>query len=271
MKTVVITGSTRGLGYALARQFLNYKCQVVIHGKDPEKVAECCDKLRKEFPQAFLCGYACDVRNTESLKELWNYAVERFCVVDIWINNAGINQPDKYLWELKPREIDQMTEIDLRSTIYGSQIAVNGMKAQGSGAIYNVEGLGSDDVFGSKFTLYGTTTKAITCFSNSLTKEMKEAETEIIVGKLAPGVILSDFFNNRLDKRCEIEPSSSTKRTYNIYGDYPDTVAKYLVFEMLTNTRNGVRISWLTAGRAIRKLLFSKIRKRDLFNQLVEN
>lgn len=265
MKTVVITGSTRGLGYALAKQFLHNKCQVVIHGKDPERVDECCKQLKREFPGSFICGYACDVKNTKSLQELWNYAVGRFCIVDIWINNAGINQPNKYLWEMNPREIDQMTEIDLRSTICGSQIAVNGMKAQGSGAIYNVEGVNNSKVFRSNINLYGTTSRAITCFSNSLTKEMREKETEIIVGKLAPGVVLTDFFNNKLGLPCESGPSPSAKRAYNVYGDYPEKIAKYLVFEILTNTRNGVRINWLTSGRAIRKYLLSKIRKRDLF------
>ncbi|SET05903.1 SDR family oxidoreductase [[Clostridium] polysaccharolyticum] len=265
MKTVVITGSTKGLGYALAKQFLKNKCQVVIHGKDPEKVKECCRQLKKEHPHSFVCGYACDVRNTKSLEELWNYAIAMFCMVDIWINNTGINLPDKYLWELRPREIDQITEIDLRSTIYGSQIAVNGMREQGSGAIYNVEGLGSSRIFGTNLSLCGTTTQAITCFSNSLTKEMRQEKTHIIIGKLDPGVILSDFLNNNLGIKSRTEPSQKTKEAYNIYGDYPEKIARYLVFEMLTNTKNGVRINWLTNARAIRKLILSKFRKRDLF------
>lgn len=265
MKTVVITGSTQGLGNALAKQFLYSQCRVVINGRDAKKVEECCRILRKEIPDAVVSGFACDVRDIHALQELWNYAVREYSVIDIWINNAGVNQPSKYLWELEKQEIEQMIAVDLKSTIYGSQIAVNGMKKQGGGAIYNVEGFGSNDAFRAKLSMYGTTKRAVTYFSDALANELKEFNTGIIVGKISPGLIITDFLTKRLGSDKETPLTPQEKKVYNILGDYPETIAKYVVYKLLTNTKSGIRINWLTNRKAAKRFLLSIVHRRNFF------
>lgn len=265
MKTVVITGSTQGLGNALAKQFLSSQCQVVINGRDEKKVEECCKLLRKEIPDAVVSGFACDVRDINALQELWDYAVSQYRVIDIWINNAGVSQPSKYLWELKQQEINQMIDVDLMSTIYGCKIAVNGMKKQGGGAIYNVEGFGSNDAFREKLSMYGTTKRAVTYFSDALAKELKQSKDEIIVGKISPGMIITDFLTKHLGSDTETQLTPQEKKIYNILGDYPETIAKYVVYKVLTNTTSGVRINWLTNAKIAKRFLLSRVHKRNFF------
>lgn len=265
MKTVVITGSTQGLGHALAKQFLYSQCRVVINGRDAEKVNACCKLLRKEIPDAVVSGFACDVRDANALQELWNYAVKEYSVIDIWINNAGVNQPSKYLWELEQQEIEQMIDVDLISIINGCKIAVNGMKKQGGGSIYNVEGFGSNDALRAKLSMYGTTKRAVTYFSDALAMELKETNSKIIVGKISPGMIITDFLTKRLGSDTETPLTAQEKKIYNILADYPETIAKFVVYKLLTNTKSGVRIEWLTNRKVAKHFLFSLVHRRNFF------
>ena len=87
MKNVVITGSTRGIGYAMAKEFLKRGCRVALSGR-----GETLRKTAREELQANedrYCYVPCDVQKKSDPENLWSVAVEQFGSVDIWINNAG--------------------------------------------------------------------------------------------------------------------------------------------------------------------------------------
>ena len=62
-----------------------------------------------------------------------------------------------------------------------------------------------------------------------------------------------------------IELDEKTKKIYNILGDYPETIAKYMVKRIIKNTKNNVKFSWLTNRRAAFRFMFSSFKKRDFF------
>ena len=64
-----------------------------------------------------------------------------------------------------------------------------------------------------------------------------------------------------------MELSDKNKKVYNILGDYPDPVAKYLVRRMISNTNNGVRIKWLTTRKVLFKFMKSVIKKNNYFEE----
>lgn len=266
MKTVVITGSTRGFGYALAKKFLLRHCNVVISGRDPEAVERMCSQLRSETKEQSVTGFACDVTDINSLKELWDFAVNRFIQVDIWINNAGINQPDEYLWELNQEEVDQLLDTNLKGTIYGSQVAMKQMSEQSFGFIYNVEGHGSNDSIIPKLSMYGTTKRAITYFTKALAKESARKGKNVKVGMIAPGIMITDFLTCPLgDCANEVALNEKTKKAYNILGDYPDKIANFVVERILAgDQKNGEEIQWLTKKKAAFRFLFAGVLKRNL-------
>ena len=77
----------------------------------------------------------------QDLLALADFAREKFGTVDVWINNAGVNQPMKPIWELSREEIDAILNIDLRGAVLGSRIAVRLMEQQPEGGfLYNLEG-----------------------------------------------------------------------------------------------------------------------------------
>lgn len=261
MKTVVITGSTRGLGFELAKKFKENDYNVVICGTREETVNNALAKFESVAGNGKVVGTTCNVTVLSDVEALADFAVKEFGMVDIWINNAGVNQSNKPAWEIDDKEIDSLLSIDLKGAINGSNVAVRTMKEKG-GAIYNVEGMGSTDEFQPGFALYGTTKRAVTYFTDALAKEVKYNNLPIIVGKLSPGIMITDF----LTKNGAMELSEKHKKVYNILGDYPDVIADFLVKHMLTNTKNGKRITWLTSAKASYRFMTAGFSKRDFFN-----
>lgn len=192
-------------------------------------------------------------------------AVAEFGAIDIWINNAGVNQPMKPMWELSESEIEQILCIDLKGTVLGSKLAMTQMVRQGYGAIYNMEGYGSNDAMMLGLNMYGTGKRAVTHFTQALAKESEERKTGVLVGRLSPGIMITDFTTNALGGKEKIDLPEKTKKFYNIVGDSPDVVADFLVAKILKNNRNNVHIQWLTTAKLMRKFMTAGFNKHDFF------
>ncbi len=264
MKTVVITGSARGLGFNLARFFREYDFNVVISDLKEENLINAKESLEKIKSKGNVSYKVCNVTSYQDLEELLNFAISEYKNIDIWINNAGVNQPQKAIWELSKNEIDMLLDVDLKGTIYGSIIAMREMKKRGSGAIYNIEGYGSNNAHMLGLNMYGTSKRAVTHFTESLALESEEENTNVLVGRLSPGIMITDFTTHSLGNDS-INLSDKTKKVYNILGDTPDVVGKYLVDKMVSNTKNNVKINWLTNLKAFKKFLLAPFNKRDFF------
>lgn len=266
MKTVVITGGTRGLGYELARQFLERNYNVVICGTSENSVNKALSSLKELNPNGKITGTKCNVAILSDVETLADFALTQYGNIDIWINNAGVNQSFCYYWEVAEKEIDFLLNVDLKGTINGTTVATKHMIHQKGGAIYNVEGMGSNDAFQSCFALYGTAKRAVTYFSDAAAREAKEKELPIIVGKLSPGIMITDFLTSANGKSQQTTLTDKTKKVYNILGDYPDVIAKFLVDGIESNTKNGCRIAWLTGAKAAFRFMTAGFNKRDFFN-----
>lgn len=266
MKTVVITGSARGLGFNMARFFREYDYNVVISDLKEENLIKAKEELEKKTSKGRVVYKVCNVSKLEELQELMKYAISEFEMVDIWINNAGVNQPQKAIWELTDSEINTIIDVDLKGTIYGSKVAMEEMSKNHRGAIYNIEGYGSNDAHMLGLNMYGTSKRAVTYFTESLAQEAEVKNTGVIVGKLSPGIMITEFTTHSLgDDRIEL--SEKTKKVYNILGDTPETVGKFLVDKMVANTKNNVKINWLTNGKAFKRFLTAGFNKRNFFGE----
>ncbi len=266
-KTVVITGSARGLGFEMAKCFKTYGFNVVLSDINHQNLLKAKEELEQINPESSVIIVECNVTSEEQLENLFVQAQKTFGKVDIWINNAGVNQPAKHAWKLSKKEIDFLIDIDLKGTINGSNVAMRNMIKQGFGAIYNVEGFGSNDAYQENLVVYGTAKRAVTYFTTALAKEAKLSSANVIVGKLSPGIMITEFLtsSNGQDNVSELSPK--VKKVYNILGDYPDVIAKFLVKKMIKNTKNDKRIMWLTNGKAFRRFMFAGFNKRDFFKK----
>ncbi len=265
MKTVVITGSSRGLGFEMAKQFRSHGWNVVLNGVNPVRLEDSAKKLL-ELPGEGAVEYCSgNVSSSGDLQKLLDHAMEKCGGIDIWINNAGVNQPMKAIWELTEAEIDHILNVDLKGAIMGSKLALIAMAKQGHGAIYNIEGYGSNDAMMLGLNMYGTSKRAITHFTQALAKESEEMKTGVIVGRLSPGIMITDFITGSLGGQGNIDLPEKTRKFYNMVGDYPDVIAEFLVKNMVSNEKNNVQFNWLTGGKVMWRIMTAGITKRKLF------
>ena len=267
MKTVVITGSARGLGLEMAKVFKKNNYNVVISDLSEENLQLAIEKLNNISSKSTATYKVCNVTKVEDIKNLITFSKENYKTIDIWINNAGVNQPDKAIWELDDSIIDTIIDVDLKGTILCSKYIMNEMTNQGYGAIYNVEGYGSNNATMLGLSIYGTSKRAVTYFTEALAKENETKKTGIIIGKLSPGIMITDFITNALANKEKITLSEKTKKVYNILGDYPDVVANFLATEMMNNTKNNKKIDWLPNRKAAWRFMTSFLNKRDFFKE----
>ena len=268
MKTVVITGSSRGLGFEMAKCFRRYGWNVMLNGVNEERLEAAVKALKKIKGKGSVSGFRASVASAEELRSLAVYAKKQFGTVDIWINNAGINQPMKALWELSCDEINSLIDTDLRGAVIGSRIAVQLMSKQPHGGfVYNIEGYGSNDAMMLGFNMYGTSKRAVTHFTVALAKDLEERHSKVRAGRLSPGMMMTDFLTNAMGGEQKIILPEKAKKFYNIMADYPDVVAKFLVKSMIRNDRNNAHIQWLTTRKVAARILTAGFHKRDLFSE----
>ena len=267
MKTVVITGSARGFGYAMLELFFKKKFNVVICDISEESINAAKEKLSKIKSGGKVLDYKVDVTNESDIKNLIESVIKEVGAIDIWINNAGVNQPDKAIWELDSKSIDRLVDIDLKGTIICSKLIMPVMIKEGHGQIFNVEGYGSNDAKMLGLSIYGTCKRAITYFTEALAKEVKEKNLNICVGKITPGIMITNFISTSLGDGEKINLSEKTKNVYNILGDYPETIAKFMVDKIVNNNKNNVKFTWLTTRKATFRFVKALFKKNDFFKE----
>jgi NAD(P)-dependent dehydrogenase (short-subunit alcohol dehydrogenase family) len=261
MKHILITGSTRGIGFGLAKRFIEAGSKVSINGTTESSVNSAIQTLRKLYSSAEVRGFVGDVGNYQETEMLWNDAVKSFGKIDIWINNAGIDQERKNVWDIDSAAFERIVKTNLLGVFNGSVVAFKKMLEQGEGKIFNMEGFGSDGMMREKMTLYGTTKSAVRYFTRSLAKEA--SKTPIMVGTLSPGMVVTDFLLKSIEANSE--GAEKNKKIFNILADDVDTVTNFLSQEVLKNTKNNSHIIWLTKGKVLARFLRSPFIKRDLF------
>ncbi len=267
MKTIVITGSTRGLGLELAKCFRKNGWNTVINGINEKRLNDSATLLNAIDSEGIVSTYCGNIADTDTIKGLIDHTVSEFYCIDMWVNNAGVNQPMKPLWELEESEIDALLNIDLKAAIIGSILAKKQMETQSNGGyIYNVEGYGSNDAMMLGLNMYGTSKRALTHFTKAFAKELDESVSKVKIGRLSPGIMITDFTVKALGGKNDIKLPEKTKKVYNILGDYPDTVAEFLSSKMMKTTKNNAHIEWLTGRKAAWRFMTAGFNKRDFFS-----
>ena len=264
MKTVVVTGSTRGIGLGLAENFLRRGCRVVVSGRDQQAVDGVAGRLGEAFDAARVAGAACDITDAHALDALWRFARETFGRVDVWINNAGISIVRAPLWEQSEADLAAIVNTNLTGVLLANRVVMAGMREQGGGQIWNMEGFGSNGMTQAGLAAYGATKRAVNYLGRALAKDAESTGVQICT--LSPGIVVTDLLIGDYD--TDSDEWRRAKRLFNILGDTVETVTPHLVDGILKAHRDGARVTWLTGGKAAWRFLTARFRKRDLFAPL---
>jgi NAD(P)-dependent dehydrogenase (short-subunit alcohol dehydrogenase family) len=238
MAHVVITGSSRGIGFALAEAFLALGARVTVSGRTQASTRAALERLRATNPafEERLDGIACDVTRTDDIEALWQRA-RSHGPVDVWINNAGVGAPLAPLWDVGVRVLENVLDVNVRGVLLGSSIAIRGMREQGHGAIYNMEGFGSDGSAVRGALAYGASKCTVGYISRQLAREARGGPVSICT--IEPGAVRTE-----LTQTTWYGPGVSPRLLVAIESLAlgPGEVARLLAPRLLDNRQSGVRI-----------------------------
>ena len=246
----------------LARQFLFHGHRVTINGTSQSSVDRALKKLSLPDNGHRLQGYPGNVANFNEVEQLGKQAISGFGQIDIWINNAGVDQPRKHFWELDPTEYEHILDINLRGMMYSFQVAFK-LLSDAGGTIYNMAGFGSDGRMRPTMSIYGLSKRGLYYFTRSMMKEVKG--TAVKVGLLSPGMVMTDLIYRSIDSSPGQDKEA--KMIFNILADTPETVTPWLAKKVLANQKNGTVINWLTNGKIMWRFATSWARKRNFWKE----
>jgi NAD(P)-dependent dehydrogenase (short-subunit alcohol dehydrogenase family) len=250
-KVVVITGSTRGFGYAIAEAMLKANAIVVISGRT-EKTLEAAIASLKEF--GLVKGQICDVKEERQVYSLARFAVQSFGRIDIWINNAGYSSSAGLMLETPPDQAVDMFLTNDMGTLYGSQAALHFMFPHRDGTLVNIYGNGSFLRPASPTGLYGATKAWISSFTRSLAKEISGSGIRLI--GFSPGMMLTDMLTNPV---VIGEHGKEMLKRYafvlRFLGDNPKNAAEKLVETIANNKRDFTEFRMLRPSKIMVRML----------------
>lgn len=190
-KVAIITGGTRGIGFAIAKKFLDNNAKVVILGSKEETVTKALNEFKEINKDYEVTGYYPNLTNEESVKEMFEKVKEQYGKIDILVNNAGVSSRTP-LTEHTIEEFDKVCDINLKSAFVCSKVAVDYLK-ETKGVILNTSSMVSK--YGQPSgVMYPSTKFAINGMTLSLAREL--APLGIRVNAVAPGITKTDMVAN---------------------------------------------------------------------------
>ena len=246
-KTAFITGSTAGIGYAIARGLAREGAHVILNGRTKDGVNSAASNLKKEFPTVEISGFAADFENAEQVNRL----IDRLPEVDILVNNVGIYAAKTYQ-ETSDDDWQSMLEVNLMSGVRLSRALLPGMKKRGWGRILFISSecasLVPEDLIA-----YSCTKAAMLALSRGLAQTT--AGSGVTVNSLVPGSTLTEGAEKFLANQAASQGVSKDEvseqffkevRTSSILGRFldPREVADTAVYicSPLSSGTNGAAI-----------------------------
>lgn len=183
-RVALVTGSTRGIGRAIAETLSASGARVAVVGRDPDKARGVAGEIGRETR-----GFACEVTDTGSITKLVADVEESFGSVDILVNNAGLTR-DNIMFRLKDEDWDMVLDANLRGAFATIRAASRGMMKRRWGRIINIASVVG--IIGNKGQAnYAASKAGLIGLTKSVAKEL--ASRNILANAVAPGFIDTDM------------------------------------------------------------------------------
>jgi glucose 1-dehydrogenase len=251
-KVAVITGGSRGLGYAIAEAYAREGAKVVIASRTQSAVDRAVRKLRENGARAE--GLACDVADLQQVEALAEFAVQKFGRLDIWVNNAGLSAPYGPTAHIPSASFQSVIDTNITGTYNGSVTAMRYFAKQKSGKLINLLGRGDKGAVPLQ-NAYSSSKVWVRNFTRALAREY--AGSGVDVFGFNPGLVRTDMLSN-------IEAVSGFEKKLNplryitmLWGNDADVPAEKAAWlaSSATDGKNGLQVSVLTTYFKISRLV----------------
>jgi NAD(P)-dependent dehydrogenase (short-subunit alcohol dehydrogenase family) len=249
-KVIVITGSTRGIGRAIAEVFAEEGAKIVICSRNESVVNEVCEIFTK---QGFkVSGISVDVSDQSDLEKLLQHTIKTWDRVDVWINNAGLTGGFRPLEDMNPEEITAIVDVNLTGVLKACRLIIPYFIKQNGGILINLSGKGGRGEASPFLTTYAATKAAVTNLTKSLAKENKEYPLSI--HSVVPGMVETDFYNNMKTSPKLDADVRNLPYVLKAFGVPIDVVGRFFVkiIEQVPGRVTGKSYSILRGRRLIR-------------------
>ena len=188
-KVAIVTGGSRGIGYATVEAFLREGATVILCASRPETAQRAVVSLRERWPEGKIEGIAPDLMDLAQVRAAFDRVVETYGKIDILVNNAGVSEMTPF--ENYTEEIfDKVMDLNVKGLFHCSRAVTDQMVRQGSGVILNTSSMVS--FYGqSSGIAYPTSKFAVNGFTLSLAREL--GPKGVRVNAVAPGIIETDM------------------------------------------------------------------------------
>ena len=211
-KVAIVTGATKGIGFAIAEELVRKGAKVFICGRNKKDLRYALDDLS---PQGDVSGEICDVRSEEQVRQMVAECERAYGSVDILVNNAGIGIFGKTVEELTGEEFQRVIETNLLGVFYACHYAIPVMKRRGGGYIINISSLAGQNAH-AKMAVYNASKFGLNGFSEALMQEVRQ--DDIKVSYICPGSV-NTYFGGDVPKEAnawQLQPSDIAQTVLNL-------------------------------------------------------
>jgi len=188
-KVAIITGGSRGIGFATADRFLKEGAKVAITASSPESAENAAQKLRQLHPQGTVIGIAPDLTSLQSVRQAFGEVAQSIGCVDILVNNAGVSESTPFS-QYTEETYDRVMDLNLKGVFTATRAATECMEKKGSGVILSTSSMVSISGQPSGFA-YPASKFAVNGLTVSLAREL--GPKGIRVNAVAPGITETDM------------------------------------------------------------------------------
>jgi len=188
-KVAIVTGGSRGIGYATVERFLQEGAKVVLTASSPANAEKAVLKLKEKYPEAVVEGISPDLGSLEDVRAAFEAVAKKYGRLDILVNNAGVSESTPFL-DYTKEIFDKVMDINVRGVFNSSRVGAELMEEQGTGVILSTSSMVS--VYGqTSGVAYPTSKFAVNGMTLSLAREL--GPKGIRVNAVAPGIAETDM------------------------------------------------------------------------------
>ena len=211
-KIAVVTGGTKGIGYAIAEGLLEAGAKVFICARNKSELKRALERLSRS---GRVDGEICDVRSETQVKMMLDEAARVFGGVDVLINNAGVGFIGRTVEEMQPERFRQTLETNLFGVFYACHYAIPMMKQRGGGYIINISSLAGQNPH-PRMAAYNASKFGLNGFSEALMQEVRG--DNIKVSYICPGSVNTEFGGDEVsgEKSWQLQPEDIAQTVLNL-------------------------------------------------------